>query len=101
MSSDQVRSIVEANFPMLTVEERNNPNGYAFFLGAPRRGGSESNRIIRAVQYSENGPVKLKLAISSRIEDKNNEINFDGDVGKLVKLIELEIKLYEEHFGKA
>jgi len=100
MSPDQVRSIIECNFPMLISEDRNGPDGYSFFLGAPRRG-SDSNRIIRVVQRSENGPVQLKFSISSRIEGKGKEISFDGDEESLVKLVGLEIKLYEERFGKA
>lgn len=99
MSPDQVRSIIECKFPMLIAEERNSPDGYSFFLGAPRRG-SDSNRIIRAVQCSVSGPVQLKLAISSRIEGKDKEVRFHGDEESLVKLVELEIKLYEERFAK-
>lgn len=100
MSPDQVRTIIESNFPMLIAEERKGPDGYSFFLGAPRRG-PDSNRIIRAVQRSENGPVQLKFAISSRIEGKNKEISYDGDEENLVMLVGLELKLYEERFGKA
>lgn len=100
MSPDKVRSIIECKFPMLVAEERNNPDGYSFFFGASRRG-SDSNRIIRAVQRSENGPVQLRFAVSSRIEGKDKEVSFDGDEEKLVKLVELEINLYEERFGKA
>ena len=85
---------------MLIAEERNNPDGYSFFLGAPRRG-SDSNRIIRAVRRNESGPVQLKLAVSSRIEGEDKEVSFEGGEESLVKLIELEIKLYEERFGKA
>lgn len=100
MSPDKVRLMVERNFPKLIAKERKASDGYAFYLGSPR-GGSESNRIIRAVQYSKNGPVKLKLAISTRVERKNKEISFEGGEEALVELIKHEIKLYEERLGKA
>lgn len=58
MNPDQVRAVIEHDFPQVSFKPRRNPDGWAFYVG--------STRIARAVQSSAQAPTYFKLALSSR-----------------------------------
>ncbi|MCE7761079.1 hypothetical protein GQL56_00365 [Pseudomonas putida] len=94
VTPDQILAFVEREYSHLVAEPRRNPDGWAFFLGAPRRG-VDSNRIFRAVQHS-GGPTKLKLAVTSRMSGEQVEIDFSGDEAALQVLIDRELERYRD-----
>lgn len=95
MSPDDILAFVERSYSHLVAEPRHNPDGWAFFLGAPRRG-ADSNRIFRAVQHSGGGPTRLKLAVTSRLKGEPVEIDFTGDEALLQALIGRELERYRD-----
>jgi hypothetical protein len=99
MTPDEIRRFCESNYPQLTAEARSNPDGYSFFLGTPRRG-PDSNRILRAVSQGSQGASQLKLAVSSRIEGVEKEFIFSDREAALTRLLDRELELFRNHFGK-
>ncbi|MEE9944935.1 hypothetical protein [Pseudomonas sp. 43(2021)] len=95
MSPDDILAFVEREYSHLVAEPRHNPDGWAFFLGAPRRG-ADSNRIFRAVQHSSGGPTRLKLAVTSRLKGEPVEIDFTGSTAALQALIDRELERYRD-----
>lgn len=99
MSPDQMKAALTMRFPELKAEARENPDGWAFFLGAPRRG-VNSNRIVRATRAGPAAATRLKCCISSRISDRDVELEFAGSEAELQALVAEEIRLYQERFAK-
>ena len=99
MSPDEIRSFLSRHYPQLHAERRQNPDGWAFFLGAPLRG-SKSNRIVRATRSRPNAITRLKRSVSSRHKSKEVEQRFSGDTAALRNLVEAEIKLFKTFFAK-
>ncbi|HDS1685858.1 MULTISPECIES: hypothetical protein [Pseudomonas] len=95
MTPEQIRAFIEREYSHLVAEPRHNPDGWAFFLGAPRRG-ADSNRIFRAVQHSGGGPTRLKLAVTSRLKGEPVEIDFTGSEAALKELIDRELQRYSD-----
>jgi hypothetical protein len=99
MTPEEVRRFCKLKYPQLRAETRTNPDGFAFFLGEPRRG-VRSNRIIRAVSQNPQSASQLKLAVSSRIGNVERELSFSGGEAELSALINTELALFHAHFGK-
>lgn len=99
MSPKEIRALLEATHPELKVRVRQNPDGYSFFFGPPR-GGSNPNRIIRAVSAQGGRATSLKLAISSRLglEPCKAEL-FTGTPEQLLECIDKEICLFHLYFS--
>jgi hypothetical protein len=98
MSPDEIRRTIAHHYPFLVAEPRTNPYGWAFYLGAPRKGGT-SNRIIRATRSSPTAITRLKLAVSSRQRDET-EFAFEGDEAALRKFVDEELQLFGMHCAR-
>lgn len=100
MTPDHIQQFVSVEFPSIVSETRQNPSGWAFFLGSPVRG-IHSNRIFRALRNGPDSVTRLKLAVSCRHESTDVEIDFVGDEIALRTLIENEIAVFRKHFLKS
>ena len=95
MSPDDIRAFLSHAYPQLIAEPRSNPDGWSFFL-APAQRGANSNRILRAVRHNPHGVTRLKLAVSSRADAEEHEIDFSGSSDNLSKLVDAELRLFDE-----
>ena len=95
MSPDEIRAALAKHYPQLKAERRHNPKGWSFFLGTPR-GGTKSNRIIRATRSSANAVTRLKLSVSSRLQSTNVEKQFAAGLSELRQFVDAEIKLLSQ-----
>lgn len=95
MSPDEIRSFLARKFPELVSEKRNDPNGWAFFLGPAQREPS-SNCIVRAVEHSEGG-TKFELSVSSRLEGTEKTVIFSGNEEALRQVVDAQLRIYRDH----
>ena len=96
MNPSNIHSILSKQVPELSYEKRNNPDGWAYFLGA-KQGGVKSNRIFRAVANLPTQNASVKPAISCRLKSAE-EFVFEGTKQELLEIVATEIALYREHF---
>src|SRR5689334_22396735 len=97
MSPDAIRDFLAKEYPNLVAERRSNPDGWAFLLNEVRRG-ADASRILRATRSSAHATTMLKLAVSSRLGEER-ELEFTGDEEQLRRLVDEELRLYQQHFG--
>lgn len=97
MSPDEILTALGQSHKELVAKKRRNPDGWSFFLGQPR-GGTKSNRILRATRSNASAVTQLKLAVSSRHHSKTREVRFSGDATALRKLVESELQIFRNHF---
>lgn len=97
MTPDQINRYIETAFPELVAQQRSAPDGWAFFLGAPQRG-PRPNRIARALRHGPDSVTKLKLAVTCRMNGKDEEIDFHGNEEDLRRQLATEIALFRAHF---
>lgn len=101
MTPDQIKALVEREYPHLIAERRSNPDGWAFYLNTVQQG-SNPTRIARAVQRRPSSPVTFKPAISARLaNNKRFEIPITGGASQIRELFDTELALWREHFGNA
>lgn len=97
MTPEQIKNFIEATFPDIVSEQRNNPDGWAFYFKEVRKGTNPS-RIARAVQSSEGSPTRFKLAVSARLNTNEEFEIIDPDEQQVRELFKHELKLWIEHF---
>lgn len=97
MSPDDIEVYLSKHCPSLKAKHIE--DGWSFWYGDPQEG-PNSNRIIRANRSGSDGSTRLKLAVSSRRDDKIVEQRFVGNAAELQSLVDTEIALYLKHYAK-
>lgn len=100
MSPDQIKRLVEVEYPDLVPEVRSNPDGWAFFYRIVRKGPA-STRIARAVQGHPSMPCMFKPSISARLQSNRAlEVVIDGGPRQVCELLDRELDLWRRHFER-
>jgi hypothetical protein len=97
MNPEEIKHLIEATFPNIVSERRNNPDGWAFYFKEARRGANPS-RIARAVQSSEGSPTFFKLAVSARLNPEGEAVVINPNEKQVRELFGRELELWVEHF---
>ena len=92
MSVDQIREIIESNFPDL----QSKPLEYGWSFRIEDGGGY--TRIVRVTQASPNRKIDFKPAITARLE-KNKRIEITGGENQICEVIERELQLWWKFLG--
>jgi hypothetical protein len=99
MNPNQIKAFIETNYPGIVSERRRNPDGWAFYKGTVQKG-SNPTRIARLLQRRPGAPVKVKPAVSARLQNDNAlEIELKGGEAELRVLFNRELALWYQHFG--
>jgi hypothetical protein len=93
LNPDRIREVVLKGFPRLTDGPRS--DGWSFFLGT-KIPPPKSNRIFR-VRRSGNGSTILRV-VTTRLENRQVWEDVEGDLEALNRLVNEEIRLFEDHF---
>jgi hypothetical protein len=95
VSLKDIESALTEQFPKLVSTKSG--DHLSFFYGEPR-GSSNPNRILRLRQRHEGGVIKIKLAVSARLIEREVlnkreiEFTFEGDVASLRRDVAEEIQ---------
>ena len=95
MTPDVIKRFIQANYQDISIQDRNNPDGWSFWYGQVRRGPNPT-RIARALADGQGG-TSFKLAVTSRLTDKNIVCSITSEE-PLRELFEEELRLGLEHY---
>jgi hypothetical protein len=94
MDPDQIKTLVEKEYPDLVSKPRHNPNGWSFYHRIVQ-GGAKSTLIGRVVQRRPGAPVLFKPAVSARSEqNKALEVRITGGAAQVRDLLDHELSLW-------
>ena len=95
MSVDQIREIIESNFPDL--QSKPLEYGWSFRI----EDGDGFTRIVRVTQASPNRKIDFKPAITARLENnKRKRIEITGGENQICEVIGRELQLWRKLFRK-
>lgn len=96
MNIDQIKSLVDQEYPELLSEKRSGPSGWSFFYGSTKRG-RNTTRIARVLQSHAGALVKFKPSVSARIAGKKT-LNLSPliNADEIRTLLDAEISLWKQ-----
>lgn len=101
MTPDEIKALVENEYPDLRTAPRRNPTGWAFFLHEICRG-PRSTRIARVVRASHRSVTLFKPAVSARLGLPGaEETEITRGEAQLRRLLDRELERYRQHLDNS